>query len=40
MAEAEKIGDASPLANLPEKKRTQFSLTREEMKNGIGSSLS
>jgi hypothetical protein len=24
-----------PFANLPEKKRTQFSLTREEMKNCI-----
>jgi hypothetical protein len=33
MAEAEKMGDASvSVRELAEKKRTQFSLTREEMK--------
>jgi bifunctional non-homologous end joining protein LigD len=27
--------DACPFANLPEKKRTQWALNREEMKNGV-----
>jgi bifunctional non-homologous end joining protein LigD len=36
MAEAERLETPlCPFANLPEKKRTQFSLTREEMKNCI-----